>query len=225
MTREFRGQSRSRPKRSAPSAKSQSNSICRSTCCVFGKARFPQVHPLKRAGGRRYYRPEDIDLLRGIHRAALREGLTIRGVQKILREQGLALRLPQLGRGEIDFMTPLRRGSAEPKRLADIRRSPTISTRSPRFRRNSRTNSPKRGPYPRSPGAAGRGARRTGRGAGSGYRTPRTHARSACHAGTLARGTPQAEGAARRSQGQLQRAGHPPIVRPLRESRSVAQPG
>ena len=52
-------------------------------------ARFPQIKPMKRGGGRRYYRPADLDLLRGIRHLLHNEGYTIKGVQKILREQGL----------------------------------------------------------------------------------------------------------------------------------------
>jgi DNA-binding transcriptional MerR regulator len=55
----------------------------------FWESRFPQIRPMKRGGGRRYYRPEDIDLLRGIRHLLYGEGYTIRGVQRILREQGL----------------------------------------------------------------------------------------------------------------------------------------
>jgi DNA-binding transcriptional MerR regulator len=55
----------------------------------FWETRFAQIRPLKRAGGRRYYRPEDVDLLRGIRALLYRDGYTIKGVQKILREQGL----------------------------------------------------------------------------------------------------------------------------------------
>ena len=55
----------------------------------FWESRFAQVHPTKRAGGRRYYRPEDVDLLRGIRSLLYGEGYTIKGVQKLLRERGL----------------------------------------------------------------------------------------------------------------------------------------
>ncbi len=55
----------------------------------FWETRFPQIKPVKRAGGRRFYRPEDIDLLRGIQQLLYREGYTIKGVQKILKEQGI----------------------------------------------------------------------------------------------------------------------------------------
>ena len=54
----------------------------------FWETRFPQVRPLKRGGNRRYYRPDDIELLRAIRFLLYDEGLTIKGVQKMLREQG-----------------------------------------------------------------------------------------------------------------------------------------
>jgi DNA-binding transcriptional MerR regulator len=55
----------------------------------FWETRFAQIRPMKRGGGRRYYRPDDIDLLRGIRHLLYGEGYTIRGVQRILREQGI----------------------------------------------------------------------------------------------------------------------------------------
>lgn len=55
----------------------------------FWESRFPQIRPVKRAGGRRYYRPSDVALLTGIKKLLHEDGLTIRGVQKILREQGV----------------------------------------------------------------------------------------------------------------------------------------
>jgi DNA-binding transcriptional MerR regulator len=55
----------------------------------FWESRFPQIRPVKRAGGRRYYRPSDVALLTGIKHLLHDEGLTIRGVQKMLREQGV----------------------------------------------------------------------------------------------------------------------------------------
>lgn len=55
----------------------------------FWESRFTQIKPVKRGGGRRYYRPQDIDLLRGIRDLLYRDGLTIKGAQKVLREQGV----------------------------------------------------------------------------------------------------------------------------------------
>lgn len=54
----------------------------------FWETKFSQVKPLKRGGGRRYYRPEDMDLLQAIHCLLYVEGYTIKGVQKLLREVG-----------------------------------------------------------------------------------------------------------------------------------------
>jgi DNA-binding transcriptional MerR regulator len=56
----------------------------------FWETRFAQIRPMKRSGGRRYYRPDDIDLLKGIRRLLYGEGYTIRGVQRILKEHGIA---------------------------------------------------------------------------------------------------------------------------------------
>jgi DNA-binding transcriptional MerR regulator len=55
----------------------------------FWETRFTQIKPMKRSGGRRYYRPDDVDLLRGIRRLLYGEGYTIRGVQRILKEHGV----------------------------------------------------------------------------------------------------------------------------------------
>lgn len=55
----------------------------------FWEGKFAQLRPMKRGGGRRYYRPEDVELLRGIRQLLYEDGYTIKGVQKILREQGV----------------------------------------------------------------------------------------------------------------------------------------
>lgn len=54
----------------------------------FWESKFAQVRPLKRGGGRRYYRPEDVELLRRIRSLLYEEGYTIKGVQKLLKENG-----------------------------------------------------------------------------------------------------------------------------------------
>jgi DNA-binding transcriptional MerR regulator len=53
----------------------------------FWESKFPQVHPLKRGGGRRYYRPEDVEVLRQLRSLLYDEGYTIKGAQKLLRGQ------------------------------------------------------------------------------------------------------------------------------------------
>jgi DNA-binding transcriptional MerR regulator len=65
----------------------------------FWETRFPQIKPLKRGGGRRYYRPDDVDLLKGIRHLLYGEGYTIKGVQRILKEDGLRF-VQGVGRGE-----------------------------------------------------------------------------------------------------------------------------
>jgi DNA-binding transcriptional MerR regulator len=65
----------------------------------FWESRFTQIKPVKRAGGRRYYRPEDVDLLKGIRALLYSDGFTIKGVQKVLKERGLR-HVADVGRGE-----------------------------------------------------------------------------------------------------------------------------
>ena len=55
----------------------------------FWETKFPQIRPLKRGGGRRYYRPEDVELLRKVAKLLYQEGYTIKGVQRLLREGAL----------------------------------------------------------------------------------------------------------------------------------------
>jgi DNA-binding transcriptional MerR regulator len=68
----------------------------------FWETKFAQIRPLKRGGGRRYYRPEDIDLLRAIRGLLYDKGYTIKGVQKLIREGGLKL---ADGAGPVEFPT------------------------------------------------------------------------------------------------------------------------
>jgi DNA-binding transcriptional MerR regulator len=65
----------------------------------FWETRFNQIRPLKRGGGRRYYRPDDVGLLKGIRRLLYDEGYTIKGVQRILRGEGTRF-VQAVGRGE-----------------------------------------------------------------------------------------------------------------------------
>ncbi|MBL4733259.1 MAG: MerR family transcriptional regulator [Rhizobiaceae bacterium] len=65
----------------------------------FWETRFSQIKPLKRGGGRRYYRPDDVDLLSGIRHLLYDEGYTIRGVQRLLKENGNKFVIAY-GRGE-----------------------------------------------------------------------------------------------------------------------------
>jgi DNA-binding transcriptional MerR regulator len=61
----------------------------------FWESKFSQIKPLKRGGGRRYYRPEDIELLRRIRTLLYRDGYTIKGVQKLLRSPGVRAVAPE----------------------------------------------------------------------------------------------------------------------------------
>jgi DNA-binding transcriptional MerR regulator len=56
----------------------------------YWETRFPKLRPLTRAGNRRYYRPEDVDLVRRIHRLLNEEGYTVKGVQKVLASKAPA---------------------------------------------------------------------------------------------------------------------------------------
>jgi len=73
----------------------------------FWESKFTQIKPIKRAGGRRYYRPADMLLLGGIKRMLHEDGLTIKGVQKVLREEGmnyvaaLSAPLDELGQADV----------------------------------------------------------------------------------------------------------------------------
>jgi DNA-binding transcriptional MerR regulator len=66
----------------------------------FWESRFVQIRPVKRAGGRRYYRPEDVDLLKGIRALLYSDGFTIKGVQKVLKERG-PRHVAEVGRGGV----------------------------------------------------------------------------------------------------------------------------
>jgi DNA-binding transcriptional MerR regulator len=80
----------------------------------FWESRFNQVKPLKRGGGRRYYRPEDIELLRKIRVLLYQDGYTIKGVQKLLRDGGI-----------------LRNGEVGPAQDSDTETGPEAPTGTP----------------------------------------------------------------------------------------------
>ena len=86
----------------APSARWPTSCTSRSTCCASGRPSSRRCKPLKRGGGRRYYRPDDIALLRRISDLLYIQGYTIKGVQRLLREGGgrLADDIPPAHRGE-----------------------------------------------------------------------------------------------------------------------------
>ena len=67
---------------------------------LFRSSKFTHVKPLKRGGNRRYYRPEDVELLKAIQHLLYTEGYTIRGVQKLLKEQGVRAMVEGVMSGE-----------------------------------------------------------------------------------------------------------------------------
>ena len=125
----------------------------------FWETRFTQVKPVKRGGGRRYYRPEDVRLLRGIRGLLYDDGMTIKGVQKILREKGVrhVIGLGTLADAEAEA------APAEPAVRARPAAAPAPASGPP----------PRRAAAERAPSgaaaraAAGRPLRRGGRGRGA----------------------------------------------------------
>ncbi len=83
----------------------------------FWETRFNHIRPLKRGGGRRYYRPDDVDLLKGIRHLLYGEGYTIRGVQRILKSEGVRF-VQAIGRGEQSVSAP-QQGELVPEPEAD----------------------------------------------------------------------------------------------------------
>jgi DNA-binding transcriptional MerR regulator len=71
----------------------------------FWETRFNQIRPLKRGGGRRYYRPDDVDLLKGIRHLLYGQGFTIRGVQRIIKAEGIRF-VQGIGRGDQSVTAP-----------------------------------------------------------------------------------------------------------------------
>ncbi len=103
----------------------------------FWETRFPQVKPLKRAGGRRFYRPEDVALLRAIKTLLYGEGYTIKGVQRLIQDQGpravaAAARAGARG-GDMDHGRALaaRQGRVTPMRDDDVPRPTPVPPAQP----------------------------------------------------------------------------------------------
>lgn len=84
----------------------------------FWESKFSHVKPMKRGGGRRYYRPEDVDLLRGIRSLLYEDGFTIKGVQKVFREHGVRF-VSNVTKPGSD-RSPIARKSAQMKPLAYV---------------------------------------------------------------------------------------------------------
>jgi DNA-binding transcriptional MerR regulator len=87
----------------------------------FWETRFSTIKPLKRGGGRRYYRPEDVLLLKGIRHLLYDQGFTIKGVQRILKDQGSRY---VIGIGEGNPVEPLTTAPTVPAEQAPPPKSP-----------------------------------------------------------------------------------------------------
>ncbi|MQB08978.1 MerR family transcriptional regulator [Agrobacterium sp. ICMP 6402] len=85
----------------------------------FWETRFPQIKPMKRGGGRRYYRPDDIDLLKGIRHLLYDHGYTIKGVQKLLKANGNRF-VAAIASGDLATMEAIMAASGE-KEVAEPR--------------------------------------------------------------------------------------------------------
>lgn len=86
----------------------------------FWETRFSQIKPMKRGGGRRYYRPQDVELIKGIRHMLYDQGYTIKGVQKLLRDNGTPF-LVAIGSGDlaaVEAITQRRQAEAEAENAA-----------------------------------------------------------------------------------------------------------
>lgn len=92
----------------------------------FWEGKFSQLRPLKRGGGRRYYRPEDVQLLKGIRQLLYEDRYTIKGVQRILREQGVR-HVMQVWEDSVAGDSPLG-GREIPDIVADVARGAVSAT-------------------------------------------------------------------------------------------------
>ena len=92
----------------------------------FWETRFTQIKPMKRGGGRRYYRPQDVDLIKGIRHMLDDQGYTIKGVQRLLRENGSHL-LVAIGHGDIAAIDALAQ-----RKQAELAAATTLAEPAPR---------------------------------------------------------------------------------------------
>ncbi|MEO8559263.1 MAG: MerR family transcriptional regulator [Rhodospirillales bacterium] len=100
----------------------------------FWESKFTQVRPLKRGGGRRYYRPEDVDLLRRIRGLLYDDGYTIKGVQRLLRENR-----GRLSAGEPPYGEAIRADLNRPEPRTELRGEPRPETRAEAVRETPRS--------------------------------------------------------------------------------------
>jgi len=130
----------------------------------FWETRFNQIKPMKRGGGRRYYRPEDVDLLRGIRLLLYAEGFTIRGVQRLLKEKGAGFVTSVGQSGSVETMTGADAADLEPRPVPGAAKStgratagsPETSAPTPAMTDGASEPGPKRTGTPVRRPAAGR---------------------------------------------------------------------
>ena len=113
----------------------------------FWETKFTQVRPLKRGGGRRYYRPEDVELLRAIRTLLYDEGYTIKGVQKLLREGGIKaasqrLDVDEAPESEVARVAAAPENAGQPVAMeAEIRHTPAAPVAGPTMTLDASTRS------------------------------------------------------------------------------------
>ena len=88
----------------------------------FWETKFVQIKPIKRGGGRRYYRPEDVKLLKGIKNLLYNDGYTIRGVQKVIKENGTKKLLTI--QSENNLFTEIKKDNNDPKQRQNYSQYP-----------------------------------------------------------------------------------------------------
>lgn len=94
----------------------------------FWESKFSAIRPMKRAGGRRFYRPDDVDLLRGVRKLLYGDGFTIKGVQKLFREQG-PRHIADIGRAALAAEPVIARPGMPALRLVHNRTEPVLPPR------------------------------------------------------------------------------------------------
>ncbi|MTI46182.1 DNA-binding transcriptional MerR regulator [Roseibium hamelinense] len=110
----------------------------------FWETRFSQIKPLKRGGGRRYYRPDDVELLRGIRHLLYGEGYTIKGVQRILKEQGprFVMQVWKADGLPVQVLAGLNEKNAEPRKPVQVTAPPQAAETAPAAAEAPETDEP-----------------------------------------------------------------------------------
>lgn len=108
----------------------------------FWESKFAQIHPMKRGGGRRYYRPSDVELLKGIQRLLYGEGFTIRGVQQILKRDGVDYVKSYAGEGSdqpksVEAKEKIKQGRTKRKPVKTVKARDALNTSHPQYQQLS----------------------------------------------------------------------------------------